>query len=109
MAIGPGLSGLPFDYETILASAPAKSGDYAIYNRSGWIYFGESCDIRARVLEHLDGDNSCITQNAPTGFQYELVAGQAQRVTRQNQLIVALRPICNQKLVLRPIDNRTHD
>jgi hypothetical protein len=37
------------------------------------------------------------------------VAGQAQRVARQNQLIVALRPICNQKLGLRPIDNRAHD
>jgi excinuclease UvrABC nuclease subunit len=98
MAIGPGLSGLPFDYATILASAPAQSGDYAIYNRTSWIYVGESGNIRARVLQHLNGDNACITRNAPTGFQYELVAGEAQRVARQNQLIVALKPACNQRL-----------
>jgi excinuclease UvrABC nuclease subunit len=98
MAIGPGLSGLPFDYATILASAPAQSGDYALYNHTFWIYVGESGNIRARVLQHLNGDNACITRNAPTGFQYEPVAEQAQRVARQNQLIVALKPVCNQKL-----------
>jgi excinuclease UvrABC nuclease subunit len=98
MAIRPGLTSFPFDYATILASVPAQSGDYAIYNRTSWIYVGESRNIRGRVLDHLNGDNSCITRNAPTGFQYELVAGQAQRVARQNQLILALKPVCNQKL-----------
>jgi len=98
MAIGSNLPWFHWNYASITANAPQASGVYAIFNGQNWIYVGESGDIRARLLQHLNGDIPCIIQNAPTGFQFELVAGQPQRVARQNQLIVALNPICNQRL-----------
>jgi excinuclease UvrABC nuclease subunit len=98
MAIGANSQWFPWNRASILANAPQASGVYAIFNSKNWIYVGESGDIQARLLEHLNGDNLCIIQNLPTGFQFELVAGQAQRVARQNQLIVELKPVCNQKL-----------
>lgn len=95
MPIGPGLNGFPWTYDSILANAPSASGVYAIYNANTWIYVGESGDIRARLLQHYNGDNQCILNHHPTGFQFELVAA-AQRVARQNQLIAALPVVCNQ-------------
>jgi excinuclease UvrABC nuclease subunit len=97
MPIGKDHPWFPDNYASIVANAPAQSGVYALFKPGVWIYVGESGDIRARLLQHLNGDNPCITQNAPTGFQFELVAAN-QRVARQNQLILALKPICNQKL-----------
>jgi hypothetical protein len=96
MPIGPGQGWFPFSRPSILANAPNASGVYALYNPQIWIYLGESGDLQARLLQHLGGDNACITQNGPTGFQFELSPA-AQRVARQNQLIAALGPICNQR------------
>lgn len=88
--------GFSWTRQSIVANAPHSSGTYAIYNAQRWIYFGESGDIQARLLQHFDGDNACITRNNPTGFQYEVVVA-AQRVARQDHLIATLNPICNQR------------
>ena len=56
-----------------------------------------SGDIQARLLQHVRGDNDCITRSGVTHFAYELVAA-PQRVARQNALILELRPSCNQQL-----------
>jgi excinuclease UvrABC nuclease subunit len=95
MPIGQNFPWFPWTYASIVANAPHSSGVYAIFNAQRWIYVGESNDIQARLLQHFNGDNACITQNAPTGFQFEVVVA-AQRVARQNQLIGALNPACNQ-------------
>ncbi len=95
--IAPGGPGFTFNSTGILANAPAMSGVYAIYKPSAWIYIGESRDVQARLLEHLNGDNACILQQGPTGFQCEAVAAN-QRVARQDALILALAPTCNRRL-----------
>ena len=95
--IGTGQPAFPWTRESIVSNAPSASGVYAIFNPQAWIYVGESGDIRARLLQHFDGDNPCITRMHPGGFQFELCPA-AQRVARQNQLILALTPACNQKL-----------
>ena len=86
----------PFNQQGVM-QAPARSGVYALYTSQQWIYVGESNDIQRRLLEHLRGDNPCITRSRPTSFSYEL-CDENQRVARQNQLIVELRPTCNQML-----------
>lgn len=86
-----------FNRNSILTNAPATSGVYAIFRFGTWIYVGETGDIQARLLEHLNGDNPCITQSNPDGFQFELVAAN-QRVARQDAWIPALNPACNQRL-----------
>lgn len=88
--------GFAWTRQSIVANAPNSSGVYAIYNQQRWIYVGESGDIQARLLQHFNGDNACITNSSPTGFQYELSPA-AQRVARQDAWIAKLNPICNQR------------
>jgi excinuclease UvrABC nuclease subunit len=95
--IGPGLPGYNWTRTNILAYAPTDSGVYAIYNGQDWIYFGEGQDIKARLLAHFNGDNRCILSWQPTGFQFESVDAN-WRVARQDALILALHPKCNQRL-----------
>ena len=96
MPIGPGLDGYAWTRASILANVPRASGVYVIYNAQTWIYVGESGDIQARLLQHFDGDNACITRHVPTGFQFEL-AVTTQRVARQDHWIAQLGPACNQR------------
>jgi len=95
--IGPGLPGFNFNRASIIANAPTVSGVYAIYNYDNYIYFGEGKDIQARLIDHLSGDNACILRHQPTGFAFEAV-GALLRVSRQDALILQLRPLCNQRL-----------
>src|ERR1700724_4224770 len=64
---------LRFEHESILFNAPESSGVYGLYGAI-WIYIGEADNIRARLLEHLAGDNPFINQYQPSGFAFELVS-----------------------------------
>ena len=85
----------PFDRPSINTNAPDDSGVYALYKGQRWIYIGESEHIRRRLHEHSNSPTPCIRHEQPSHFRYELVAGAAQRLARQNQLIAELRPVCN--------------
>ena len=91
------INGYAFTAGSILTNAPSQSGVYGIYNSRKWIYIGESGDIRARLLQHLKGDNKCISQWNPTHFSYELWP-EHQRVARQKTVMVELKPACSQRL-----------
>ena len=94
--IGRDFPSFPYNFASILARAPAQGGVYALFKDGVWIYIGETGDIRSRLLQHLNGDDHCITTNAPAAFQFELVKAN-QRVARQHHLILAaLKPVCNQ-------------
>lgn len=97
MAIGKDEPWYRWNRDSIISYAPSASGVYAVFKPQRWIYIGETGDIRARLLEHYGGDDPCITENAPTGFQFEAVPS-ARRVARQDQLILALNPACNRRL-----------
>ncbi|SRR6266849_1569446 len=92
----------PYIRQSVNANAPAASGVYAIAITDKvikeWIYIGESQDIRERLLQHLGGDNPCISQSGANVFSFELVNA-PQRVARQYALIAELgRTRCNHKL-----------
>lgn len=91
-----GSGGYNYTRLSVTRNAPAQSGVYMLYRSDEpAIYVGESGDISARLLEHIGGDNPCISRCAPTLFAYELVSGQAARVARQNVLIREWNPPCN--------------
>jgi hypothetical protein len=94
--IGPNQPGFSFNEITIRTNAPTQSGVYALYH-DRWVYVGESENIRKRLLEHLRGDTPSVSRHAPTGFTFEL-APASTRVARQDQLILQLAPLANQKL-----------
>lgn len=88
----------PFTYASVVSNAPSASGVYALYVPTGpWVYIGESNDIQRRLLEHLKESGTCLANYRGLYFSYEL-APTGSRVTRQNQLILELRPVCNQRL-----------
>ena len=93
--IGSGFPSFPFTKVSIVANAPKASGVYAISNPQKYIYVGESRNIQARLLEHYNGDNLCITVHRPTGFQFELSPDKL-REALQDELVVKLKvPDCN--------------
>lgn len=84
-----------WDRESVIAKAPEASGVYGLYNAI-WIYVGEADNIRARLLEHLAGDNPCINHYGPSGFAFELVPAQV-RHERYRELARQAEPICDRK------------
>jgi hypothetical protein len=69
-------------------------GCYGIFKQGAWIYVGKG-DIRARLLAHFNGDNPCISRQAPTSF-VSVVTGDMDN--QEKRLITELDPICNKKL-----------
>ena len=90
-------TGYGFSEQGIANAAPRQSGVYVIYNKTEWIYIGESQDIEARLYEHLRGESdqsARILRRNPTGFGYELCDART-RVARETALIRELGPTCN--------------
>ncbi len=83
-----------FNQFNIEAIRGTPMGVYGIYRQGQWIYVG-SGDIRTRLLAHLNGDNSCITNQRPTHYVDEVTP---QYIAREKELILELTPICNKKV-----------
>jgi hypothetical protein len=85
-------------HESVVVNAPDGSGIYGIYN-TFWIYVGEADDMRSRLLQHLAGDNQCISFQQPTGFAFELVPVK-ERAARLKEILTDLEPVCNRSRVV---------
>jgi excinuclease UvrABC nuclease subunit len=93
-----GSDGFQFTRQSIQINAPARSGVYALFvSPNTWVYISESGDIQARLTQHLNGDNACISRFSGLSFAYELVQANG-RITRQNALLSEIRTACNQML-----------
>ena len=84
----------PFTFTTdkIEAMAPRVMGVYGLFKGDTCVYVGRG-DIRARLLDHVNGDNPCITGQAPTHYVEEVTASHGPR---ERALISELNPVCNQ-------------
>ena len=93
---------MPFEYHgnrsftarSIGNNAPQASGVYGLADAHRWIYVGESADIQAELLRHLQNPHAFLREHPPSGFTYEL-APAGRRIDRQNQLVLELEPIGN--------------
>lgn len=97
-----------FTRETIENLNPDQYGVYGLFRRSHtiasilggtdgeveWIYVGMG-DVRERLLDHINGGNSCITQNTPTHWVAEVTANAD---ARERELILELSPVCNRRV-----------
>ena len=96
MAVGWGNApSYTFSRSSILLNAPEQSGIYVLQADTTWIYVGETENIRAQLVAHLDGDNVCITMHPALTFSYELVPF-VIRKWRRDDLVREYRPTCNQ-------------
>lgn len=84
----------PFTKSDIESLNPNQVGVYAIWNTIEYIYVGRG-PIRERMLAHVTGDNPCILNSGPTAWTAEVTGSS---VDREKQLILELRPKCNQKV-----------
>jgi hypothetical protein len=82
-----------FTHRSICTHAPQASGVYGISNAQGWIYIGESDDIRGSLLAHLQQTESSLSDLQPSGFVFELC--DFGRATRQDRLVAEYGPSCN--------------
>lgn len=51
-----------------------QNGVYGIFRGDKAVYIG-SGDIRDRMIDHINGDNPCITQNTPNQWIGEVFSG----------------------------------
>jgi hypothetical protein len=75
-------------------NAPPASGVYGLSNARQWIYVGETANIQAMLLDHLQFPDAVLREHAPSGFTFELSPAE-NRVARQSQLVFELEPIGN--------------
>ncbi len=93
---------MPFPKQTARAFTRAnienlktgQMGVYGLYKQGQWIYIGRG-DIRARLLDHFNGDNACIVRAVATHW-YDVVT--ADHVAQEKKLILEYDPACNQKV-----------
>jgi len=83
-----------FTVSSIVEYAPTLSGIYGISNAREWIYIGETDNIRAALLDHLQVPGTSLSNKRPTGFVFE-VCDHAARPRRQDRLVFEYEPTCN--------------
>ena len=93
-----------FTAMSIGKNAPPASGVYGLADARQWIYIGETADIQAELLRHLQNPHEFLSEHPPSGFTYELTHA-GQRIERQSQLVFELEPIGNR--LVGQLSNRT--
>lgn len=83
-----------FTAGSIQTHAPVASGVYGISNAREWIYIGETDNIQAALLDHLQYLYTSLMKLQPTGFVFEVCDG-AHRSARQDRLVLEYEPACN--------------
>ena len=91
-----------FTVSSVQENAPALSGVYGISNAGEWIYIGETDDIQAALLRHLQEADTALLKRQPTGFVFE-ICGVAKRIDRQDRLVREYEPACNRMWSRRPM------
>jgi excinuclease UvrABC nuclease subunit len=90
---------LPYTSDGIKRLHAGQKGCYGLTQRGAageaWIYVGKADDIRARLLQHLNGDNPCITAYLPT---HVVAMVTAENVEQEKALILEYDPHCNKKV-----------
>ena len=81
-----------FSRQNIETLNPGQVGVYGLFTQGSWVYVGKG-DIRQRLLDHLNGDNPCITRQAPTHWVDEVTPRDPS--VRERQLILEFQPACN--------------
>jgi hypothetical protein len=79
-----------FTASTVRQFVPAISGVYGISNAGAWIYIGETDNLQASLLAHLQRPNS-VMEHQPTGFIFE-ICDPANRPSRHSRLVTEYRP-----------------
>lgn len=83
-----------FVRSNIEAITPGQNGCYGLFREGQWIYIGKG-DIRARLLDHFNEGNPCITRQRPTHWVDWVTANYDEE---EKRLIKEYQPVCNLKV-----------
>jgi hypothetical protein len=86
----------PFLKAAVQTYAPKTSGVYGITNAAEWVYIGETDDIQAALLAHLQQSDTPEMKRLPTGFVFES-CDLSVRSSRQDRLVTEYQPFCNRR------------
>lgn len=84
----------PYTMTRVRRLKKGQIGVYGLFRSKVPVYVG-SGDIRQRLIDHLNGDNPCITREKPTHW-VDMVTAEAG--VREKTLIRELDPVCNQRV-----------
>jgi hypothetical protein len=82
-----------FTMAEIADRAPTESGVYYVGGPEGYLFIGESADLRATLLEQVTGRNSFVLFK-PFWFGFERCPAEL-RVRRRDEMIGECSPLCN--------------
>jgi hypothetical protein len=82
-----------FTMAEIADHAPTESGVYYVGGADGYIFIGESPDVRAALLQQVTGHNS-FTLFKPLWFGFERCPAES-RVQRRDEMLAECNPLCN--------------
>ena len=85
-----------FSLVSVQRNAPALSGVYGLSNAREWIFVGETDNIKAALLQHLQEPQATLLGRGPTGFIFEVCASY-NRVARQERLMKEYQPLFNRR------------
>jgi len=85
-----------FSLTSVQRNAPALSGVYGLSNAREWLLVGETDNIRAALLGHLQETHTPLLEREPTGFSFELCVSH-NRVARQERLTQEYQPVFEQR------------
>ena len=88
-----------FTRETILASAPATSGVYGLFNFDCQVFIGASANIREALLRHISETDFQSQHLRPTGFTFEPCAAELCK-PKVDELIAKFRPVLQAEATL---------
>jgi len=97
-----------FRAAAVRREAPPVSGVYGLSNALEWIYVGETDNIQASLLGHLQDTGTSLMERLPTGFSFELCPPD-RRLARQVRLVQELEPACNRRMRHRSEPAHTGD
>jgi excinuclease UvrABC nuclease subunit len=85
----------PFTRQNVDRS-PEGKGVYGLVKDANEtiVYIGRG-NIRERLQAHFNGDNDCITEQAPTHYYREVCSNS---IAREKELLRAYRTLCNEKI-----------
>ena len=86
----------PFDRPTIETLHESQIGVYGLLRSGQMVYIGRG-NLRARLLSHLRGDNTCISRNRPSHW-VAVAATQADSERLEAQFIREYQPVCNRRV-----------
>jgi hypothetical protein len=86
----------PLVRSAIETCAPRAPGVYGISNSREWIFIGETDDIRATLLKHMQQPETPEMKKKPTGFVFE-VCDRQTRSARKDHLVLEYEPVCNRR------------